>query len=365
MNRLAAVLASVLVVATVQGRGQSATARSVGDHPAWRTGTATASVSSTMVPSGAVLARIPMRRSIGTIDAGDDAVWVTNPNEGTVTRMDPVTNRVAATIRIAKAYPVDVVTGNGAVWVVSDQQVLWMFKINPRTNTVTARIPLPGSPDSVRPLAVGAGSVWVVSQPQQTVVRFDLETNRRTALIDLPGAATALGVTDQTAWVALHHEDQMARIDSRTNKVVAIVDGLPNAAVVKVAYGIVWVQGYGNDKAITLSRIDPRTNRLLGTVDVGASVCRYDDHVCPVTLAAGAGAMWALTGESQRLVRIDSHTGRVVASLPLRYKRPINGEDLTACCFVQPSVAFGAGSLWVEGAAHVIYRVDPQQIRGS
>jgi streptogramin lyase len=92
-----------------------------------------------------------MRRSIGTIDAGDDAVWVTNPNEGTVTRMDPVTNRVAATIRIAKAYPVDVVTGNGAVWVVSDQQVLWMFKINPRTNTVTARIPLPGSPDSVRP----------------------------------------------------------------------------------------------------------------------------------------------------------------------------------------------------------------------
>ena len=78
--------------------------------------------------------------------------------DDTVSRIDPRTNRIVATIPVGRG-PNSIAAGNDAVWVTSAiDDALW--RIDPRTNRVVARIPLAGVP---RAVAVGAGGVWVTT----------------------------------------------------------------------------------------------------------------------------------------------------------------------------------------------------------
>jgi virginiamycin B lyase len=82
---------------------------------------------------------------------------VTSLLNDTVTRIDPATDRVVATIPVPRgAY--SVAAADGAVWVTGaiDRAVA---RIDPATNRVAATIPLDGSPVDV---AVGSVGVWVV-----------------------------------------------------------------------------------------------------------------------------------------------------------------------------------------------------------
>ena len=47
---------------------------------------------------------------------GERAVWVANAKDGTVSRIDPATNQVTATVRVGGS-PRDVAVGSGRVWV--------------------------------------------------------------------------------------------------------------------------------------------------------------------------------------------------------------------------------------------------------
>lgn len=127
--------------------------------------------------SAAVTATIPLTGNTGpggpaptAITVGDGAVWVTNRllppanihggfphvEAGTVSRIDPATNAVAATIPVGH-FPVAVAVGAGAVWV-ANQFDRSLSKIDPRTNRVVATLKLGGQPEGV---AVGEGKVWV------------------------------------------------------------------------------------------------------------------------------------------------------------------------------------------------------------
>lgn len=53
-----------------------------------------------------------------SVSAGAGGVWVTNRDSRTVSRIDPVSNRVVAEISVpAPASPRGIVVGGGAVWV--------------------------------------------------------------------------------------------------------------------------------------------------------------------------------------------------------------------------------------------------------
>jgi DNA-binding beta-propeller fold protein YncE len=61
-------------------------------------------------------------RQLRPIDlaVGEDAVWVVNAN-GTVSRVDPETSTIVATIPLGRyprlAYPEEIAAGEGVVWV--------------------------------------------------------------------------------------------------------------------------------------------------------------------------------------------------------------------------------------------------------
>jgi class 3 adenylate cyclase len=67
--------------------------------------------------SGEVTATVGLAERPGSVAASADAVWVTNPDVGTVTRMDPTEQEIRDTIQVGED-PTGIAVGEDAVWVV-------------------------------------------------------------------------------------------------------------------------------------------------------------------------------------------------------------------------------------------------------
>jgi DNA-binding beta-propeller fold protein YncE len=155
--------------------------------------------------SDAVVATIPLDcvHDLSTPDcfpsdvaADESGVWVTlehDPTAGEVVRIDPQTNAVTARIRV-QGWPRDVVVGEGAVWVFVltefDGETVeggTLLRIDPGTNTVAATLLrgelLAGGGTEIAPMiAVGEDAVWTWAQEWQprfanVAVRIDARTN--------------------------------------------------------------------------------------------------------------------------------------------------------------------------------------------
>ena len=87
---------------------------------------------------------------------GEGGVWTLNQGDGSVSRIDPKTNEVVATIEVGVPGPGgEIAAGEGSVWVTSFEFPI--SRIDPKTNTVVQQFAGPGG-DSIR---VGLGSVWL------------------------------------------------------------------------------------------------------------------------------------------------------------------------------------------------------------
>jgi hypothetical protein len=151
------------------------------------------------------------------------------------------------------------------VWALTRQPVPAVWRIDPRSNRVVGTpTRLPVDPWNI---AVGAGSVWVT-----------------------PNGA----------------DGRLIRIDARTGRIVARISARPIyfGSVLAFGAGFVWT---GNDderyqRGSTVSKVDPRTNRVVGKPLVLGS---------PQSIAFGHGALW-VADHTGWLVKIDPTTFRVV-----------------------------------------------------
>jgi YVTN family beta-propeller protein len=103
--------------------------------------------------SGRLLGQVALQRRPGQVTADEGAVWVANPEQGTISRVDPAARRVAQQITVGRD-PAGVAAGDGAVWVTNsgERSVSW---INPATNTVVKPIPVGNAPTGDRPRGWG------------------------------------------------------------------------------------------------------------------------------------------------------------------------------------------------------------------
>lgn len=111
--------------------------------------------------SGEVGSRLASPKADGSIFAFD-SVWATNPEEATVTRIDPATGEALATIDVGEV-PGEISATAEAVWV-SDRADGTVSRIDPGTEEVTAATEvLPGSDDLfVGALVEHADTGWVL-----------------------------------------------------------------------------------------------------------------------------------------------------------------------------------------------------------
>jgi YVTN family beta-propeller protein len=314
-----------------------------------------------MVPAGPVVATIPAP-STGGIGIGAGSVWVANTLTNTVTRIDPESNRVVATIPTGRSPedlfhgPTRVAVGHGAVWVADGRSVCsCVHRIDASSNSIveTIRLGTPTLPDfRLAPLgiAVTPDAVWIALRHGReedalagSVVRVDPLTNQVVAVVPLGsstdgGGPTRIAASVSGVWVGIPSSRSVVRIDPGTNAVVATIPGLTcgEGELGADDSGGVWVADCD-----AVRQIDPSTNDFSRTVKVPSPTLSNGTR----GLAVGLGYVWA---QSDVLTRIDPATGAIHGTLELD----------PALVWGEYSVATGFGSVWVRQIDRVV-RIDP------
>jgi YVTN family beta-propeller protein len=188
--------------------------------------------------------------------------------------------------------PLGVVVTAGSVWVANEHSGS-VTRIDPATNKVVATIPI-NSPDSAGPqiMTAGPGGVWVDVDNMGSVVRIDAATNKVGLVVPLNGWVASDG---EQVWIAddagIDGLAQAIRIDPDSGKVITAVDleQDPGECGLAVGLGSVWVATGG------LTRIDPVSGRIVGRLDLGAD--------CGSLIVAG-GSVWSAAEGQPYVVRI-------------------------------------------------------------
>jgi streptogramin lyase len=205
--------------------------------------------------------------------------------------------------------------GAGSVWATGPRVLL---RIDPATESVVARIPLPALAGSI---AVADRRVWVVTNPIHTSASttepsllWSIDTARNRFVgtpIPLSPMASAGGLVfaQGSLWVTNDQHGRFGRldrIDPKTRRIIARIP-IPNDPTSLVsANGSLWVGESDTGKVV---RVDPKSGAIEGRpISVGGAL---------LTLAAGDGTIWVANNYSGRLAVIDARTARLIANRPL------------------------------------------------
>jgi DNA-binding beta-propeller fold protein YncE/predicted Ser/Thr protein kinase len=165
-------------------------------------------VSEFYVPSGEPR-RAPF--ASGTAPRGiaiaDEAIWVANSGDATVTRI--AHGKITDTIEVG-AGPSGVAAGAGAIWVTNegDGNVSRIDVANPDAEPTTVE-----AGDAPIGIAYGEGSVWVANSGDGTVSRLDPADGATVGEpIDVPGTPTAIAAGEGAVWVTVTDRDALIRL---------------------------------------------------------------------------------------------------------------------------------------------------------
>ena len=206
----------------------------------------------------------------------------------------------------------------GAVWVGSTLPDA-VNRIDPRSNRRAATVALPGEPCAG--LAVGFGALWIpLCGKTPRLARVDLASN---AVTDVPGVGPPMGEGGITAspdslWLVVDKAGTLARIDPANGRIRQRVS-LPPGSYNPLYYrGVVWVT---NASGAAVTAVDAATGAVAGTIATGRG---------PRFLAAGAGAVWTLDQGDGSLTKVDARTRRAVRTTALG--TPGHGGDIKLAC---------------------------------
>jgi virginiamycin B lyase len=204
---------------------------SCGDHKVVRVNPGTGKIMAEIAAAPA--------QSEGGITAGAGNIWIVTDKAGVLSRIDPATNQVVATVAIPSG-SYNPLYADGYIWVSSNEHDE-LIKVDPKTNRVVATLPTGKNP---RFLTYGAGSVWTLNQGDGTVSRIDTHSTRNLADIKagISGFGGEIAFGFGSVWATISGFP-ITRIDARTDKVVGQWAG-PGGDSIRAAHGTIWLTNY-------------------------------------------------------------------------------------------------------------------------
>jgi YVTN family beta-propeller protein len=224
------------------------------------------------------------------VAVGAGAVWVTNANNGTVSRIDPDTGNVAQTIPVGPN-PNGIAVAGGTVWVASHDAGT-VSRISPDKNAVVQEIPVGSGPTAV---ASGLGSVWVTNATDRTLSRIDARSGRPIKTITTNAVGRGVAVGGGFVWVTDESSRAVVQIDPTSNEAVGTVPVGNGPTGIAFGGGGLWV---ANSLDGTVMRINAATALVNATVEVPGG---------PSGIAVSKDAVWVSAEFGERLVKIDPH----------------------------------------------------------
>ena len=169
-------------------------------------------------------------------------------------------------------------------------------------------------------------------------VQIPMTNLKPEAEISLAAASGVFLFTTDQVLIPLPSGDQIARVEAKSNKMLEPFSGIAKpCGGAASAFRNLWVVSCGSQ---ALARIETATGKPVATVSTGAGTA-------PLAVASTADSVWMLTDDRTTLTRVDPETNTIVSEV-----------RLGASC---RSLTFADNSLWLVCPAEKrIIRINPQ-----
>jgi len=190
----------------------------------------------------------------GTITASTDSIWLVTDNQGTLSRINPNTNKVQQKITVSRGsynarFSVD------AVWVTNVEASI-VTVVDAMTGTVRKTIPVGPNP---RFLTAGGGSIWTLNQGDGSITRIDAQTEKVVATIQagLPGKGGDICFCDGSVWTTIF-TIPLGRIDAKSDHVTKQWTG-PGGDSLGCGADSIWLTDYNRGllQRIPFNQLEP------------------------------------------------------------------------------------------------------------
>lgn len=190
-----------------------------------------------------VTTRVPVGFQPYDIEWGFGSVWVANAGDGTVWR---ITNgKVVKKFKVGTE-PNGLTAYRGALWV-SDHTLGKVVRIDPKTNTITGTVRLAGA-DWIS----GLGDNIYVSQETNRISRISVHTLEVTGIAKVARNPLGSTIVGKHLWVPCIDANEIDVVDPATMRVVAHKRVAGGPIVVLSAFGHTWVSQSAGTKLLRL-----------------------------------------------------------------------------------------------------------------
>lgn len=281
---------------------------------------------------GPVQAAIRVGKAPGAVLVAEGSVWVANSGDGTVSRIDPATNRVVATIGVG-GHPSRLTADSGVVWVATGEG---LRRIDPASNRAVQTLRLPVG---VGDVLAADGFLWV-SVDDGTVRRLDPVDGRVSASISVASQGVSVLASGRGRLWAAGSGDTLVGINPQRPTVTQrFLDEGPGLTGLAVVGRVVW--GSVSGGVVQRFPVDPSRTRGVGISSVASSLLDG-----PTFIAAGPAGVFVYSPSTRTILRFDPATVQVKATIQL--------PGLS-------HVAVGTDAVWATADNRsVLYRIDPQ-----
>jgi streptogramin lyase len=193
---------------------------------------------------------------------GSGKIWIAYA--GGLLGVNPATDEQQRMLTLdeeAAATAADVVVGEGFVWVgLGDGRLI---RFDPATGRHRSQTGL----DPIDTIAFGHGSVWTADSLDGTVTRYDPETMRAEATIEVAAGPDYLASGEAAVWALSRSLGSLTEIDIAENAAARTVQVGDVPTGLTAGFGAVWV----GDKDGVIRRVDEDT-RLVTEIPFGAEI---------------------------------------------------------------------------------------------
>jgi virginiamycin B lyase len=231
-----------------------------------------------------------------------DAVWIANSAKQTLQRIDPSTNRKTDAPVTIQSPCAGLTVAFGSVWS-ADCTSGVLYRVDAKTGQKLAQIPVTAATDEGLSAAT-SDAVFVPAQDslhaKTFLAKIDPATNKVVARIPLPYGAAAAASGFGAVWVSNPTDGSVVRVDSAADRVTATIKTRAGSRFLAAGEGAVWVL---NQSDGSVSKIDPSSAKVVATIPANVP----GEGGC---IATGLGSVW-VTMPATPLLRIDPKSDKI------------------------------------------------------
>jgi DNA-binding beta-propeller fold protein YncE len=188
--------------------------------------------------------------------------------------------------------PTDVAASPTAVWTTNfDDRTVTRLDLRTRREVVVGGVSTPTA------IAASPAGVWVISDFDGAVERLEPASGAVLAVLHLPSGLSAVATGAGRVWISNETRGSLSSIDPRTNRVVETLGGFDRPVGVAFGAGRTWITEAGSRR---LDAVSP---------DSGRVALRIPLSLRPGGLAFGANDLWVLDPFDAAVTRVDAFTG--------------------------------------------------------